>query len=123
MASGNINKEVDEFLKKKDHPLTKEIQLVRSIILSTDERIEETIKWSSPTFMYKGNIASFFLNAKKMVSLMFHQGASIKDPNGLLQGDGETTKMARFDNIDDIHNKEEALKEVIREWIRMKDET
>jgi hypothetical protein len=52
--------------------------------------------------MYKGNIASFFMNAKKFVSLMFHKGAAIKDNSGLLEGEGKEGR-------------------VIREWIRMQD--
>ena len=116
-----MNTEVDKFLKEKDHPLTQEMQKVREIILSTDDRIEETIKWSSPTFMYKGNIASFYFNAKKFVSLMFHKGAFIRDDFGLLEGDGKETRVARFLNFDDIEKKEEALQTVIREWIKMQD--
>ena len=118
----NINPAVDEFLLKKDHPLTAEIQRVREIILSTDDRIEETIKWSSPTFIYKGNMASYFMNAKKFVSLMFHSGAYIKDENGLLQGDAKEGRTARFEDMDDIEKKKPALEAVVREWIRMQDE-
>ena len=117
----NINKEVDQFLEKKAHPMTAEIQRVREIILEADDQVEETIKWSSPTFMYKGNIASFFMNAKKFVSLMFHKGAMIYDPNGLLEGDGKENRVARFQDLDDIENKKDALKAVIKEWIKMQD--
>src|SRR5687767_8220905 len=98
----NINSEVDAFLKAKKHPLTNEIQRVREIILATSNKIEEDIKWSSPTFMYKGNIASFFMNAKKMISLMFHKGALIKDKSGLLEGDGKEARVARFTDMKDI---------------------
>lgn len=114
-------KKVDEFLAAKKHPLTKEIELIRAIILETDPKIEETIKWSAPTFMYKGNIASFFMNAKKAVSLMFHKGATIKDKYNLLEGDGKEGRVARFKNIEDIENKKEALQSLIREWILMMD--
>lgn len=117
----NKNKAVDDYLEKKNHPMTKEIEKVREIILSTDDRIEETIKWSSPTFMYKGNIASFFMNAKKFVSLMFHKGASISDTSGLLEGDGKESRVARFQDLNDIQNKETALQNVIKEWIRIQD--
>ena len=116
-----LNPVVDEFLAKKNHPLTKEINEVRKIILETDDRVEEAIKWSSPTFMYKGNIASFFLNAKKLVSLMSHKGAAINDDSGLLQGDGKEGRVARFEDLADIEKKKHALQEVIREWIRMQD--
>ena len=118
----NINPKVDAFLSEKNHPMTDEMQEVREIILSTDARIEECIKWSSPTFVYKGNMASFFMNAKKFVSLMFHYGAYIKVENGLLIGDAKQGRTARFDNLEDIKSKKEALQEVVREWIRMQDE-
>lgn len=118
----NINPEVDKFLEEKKHPLNSEIQLIRKIILSTDHKIEETIKWQSPTFMYKGNIASFFMNAKKMVSLMFHKGALIKDNSGLLEGDGKEARTARFYSLEDVKNKKPALEAVIKEWIAMQND-
>ena len=117
----NINPIVDEYLLKKDHPLTAEIQQIREIILSTDDRIEEVIKWSSPTFIYKGNLASFFMNAKKFVSLMFHNGAIINVDNGLLQGDAKQGRTARFEDLEDIKNKKDALQEVVIGWIQMQD--
>ena len=117
----NINKEVDNYLKEKDLPLTNEIQRVCEIILSRSAKVEETIKWSSPTFMYKENIASFFMNAKKMVSLMFHKGALINDTTGLLEGDGKEARTARFYDLEDIEAKKEALELVIKEWVKMQD--
>mgnify|MGYP000545438320 CR=1 FL=1 len=117
----NKTKRVDEFLTNKNHPLTKEIDLIRTIILETDAKIEETIKWNAPTFMYNGNIASFFMNAKKFVSLMFHKGVLIKDDFDLLEGDGKEGRVARFNDIKDIENKKEALQSLIKEWILMMD--
>ncbi|MCI5059073.1 MAG: DUF1801 domain-containing protein [Flavobacteriales bacterium] len=116
------SKKVDEYLLKKAHPLDREIQLVRSIIMDVDPKIEETIKWSSPTFMYKGNMASFFMNAKKHVSLMFHKGALINDDSGLLEGDGKEGRVAKFSSVEDIEDKKEALTNVVKEWMRMQDE-
>ena len=117
----NINPDVDQFLNEKEHPLTGEIQKVREIILSTDERIEETIKWSSPTFMYKGNMASIFMNAKKHVSLMFHKGALMNDTTGFLEGDGKETRQARFTDLKDIDNKKKSLEKVVKTWIDLMD--
>ncbi len=122
LNSMNINPEVDKYLDKKSHPMTGEIRRVREIILACDAKVEETIKWSSPTFMYKGNIASFFMNAKKFVSLMFHKGALIHDEFGLLEGDGKEARVARFENMDDIAKKQQALEALIRQWIVMRDD-
>jgi hypothetical protein len=118
----NVNAEVDKFLKAKKHPLTAEIQKVREIILQSDDKVEEVIKWSSPTFMYKGNIASFYMNAKGFVSLMFHKGAMIKDPGGLLEGEGKESRVARFSDLKDIERKKKALQTLIRNWIKFRDE-
>lgn len=117
----NTNPEVEKFLEEKQHPLDAEIRRVREIILSTDDRVEEAIKWSSPTFIHKGNIASFFMNSKKHVSLMFHKGATIDDPGGLLEGDGKEARTAKFYGMDDIEEKKAALEDVIRAWITARD--
>jgi uncharacterized protein YdeI (YjbR/CyaY-like superfamily) len=119
--TSNANPRVDEFLIKKASPLTAEIQRVREIILSTSPKIEEDIKWSSPTFMYKGNIASFYMNAKKHVSLMFHYGASIPDKSGLLEGEGNVSRVVKFLYMKDIEQKKKALQVIIKEWIKLKD--
>lgn len=117
-----MNPAVDEYLEKKAHPLHNEIQRVREIILNVHPQMEETIKWSSPTFMYKGNMASYFMNAKKHVSLMFHKGAAIHDESGLLQGDGKEARTAKFSSMAEIEERKEDLEAVVREWVRMQDE-
>ena len=53
------NNEVDQWFAGYDNPQKDVLLYVREVILSCDSRIEECIKWQSPTFTYKGNIASF----------------------------------------------------------------
>lgn len=55
----NVNPEVDEWFARKKPVQSEAMLRVREIFLGADPRIEETIKWSTPTFMHKGNIASF----------------------------------------------------------------
>jgi hypothetical protein len=83
--------------------------------------VSEEIKWQAPTFVYMGNIASFFPKAKKHVTLMFHQGASLDDPSGLLEGDGETSRSAKFTSAEDLAAKRAALEALIATWIASKD--
>ena len=120
-AGGSNADKLDEYLVKKNNPMTAEIQRVREIIMGVSDKIEEDIKWSVPTFMYKGNIASFFMNAKHHVSLMFHYGASIPDKSGLLEGDGQVGRVAKFTDMKDVEKKKTALQAIIKEWIKMKD--
>ena len=83
----NKNDEVTQFMEVLDNPLKAEMNMVREIILSANDKMTEDIKWKAPNFMYKGNMATFNPRAKKMVNLMFHKGALIQDNTGLLEGD------------------------------------
>ncbi|NND08818.1 MAG: DUF1801 domain-containing protein [Saprospiraceae bacterium] len=118
----NKNPAVDQYLNKKAHPLHDKIQRVREIILGTHKDMEETIKWSSPTFMYKGNMASYFINAKKHVSLMFHKGALIADESGLLEGSAKEGRTVKFYSMEDIEKKKGDLESVVRAWMKLQDE-
>lgn len=69
----DTNTDVDTWFAEYDHPAKDAMLPVRRIILS-DDRMSETIKWKSPTFMYKGDMASFNPRTKAHVSLMFHTG-------------------------------------------------
>ena len=46
--------EVDTFVSELGHPLEAVINTVRDVVLGVDPRIVETIKWKSPTFVFKG---------------------------------------------------------------------
>ncbi|WP_234978377.1 DUF1801 domain-containing protein [Bacillus tuaregi] len=46
--------QVTEFMDELQHPLKEEISMVRQIILSTDQKITEHIKWNAPSFCYDG---------------------------------------------------------------------
>ena len=114
----NRNPEVDQWLEQYDNPQRELVAKIRAFILGCDPAMTEAIKWQAPTFMYKGNIASFFPKAKKNVTLMFHQGASLQDDAGLLEGDGEVSRVARFVDDADFEAKKAALRAVILAWIR-----
>jgi len=114
---GNRNPDVDAWFERYDNRLKDLVQAVRDVILATDERVSEEIKWQAPTFVYKGNIASFFPEAMKHVTLMFHHGASLDDPSGLLEGEGETSRSAKFTSVADLAAKRAALEALIASWI------
>ena len=71
--------DVDAWMAKYDNPQKSLVEAVRQLVLKSDKRIGETIKWQAPTFVYKGNLASFYPKSKAHVSLMFHTGAKIAE--------------------------------------------
>ncbi len=107
--------EVDRWFDGYSHPARDAMLLVRKIILS-DGRISETIKWKSPTFMYKGNLATFNPNTKSHVSLMFHTGASIPGEFSRLQGEGNTSRYMKFSDLKDVESCADELRRIVGAW-------
>ena len=113
--------EVEDWLENLDHPLKATIRLVREVILNADVRVEECIKWKSPTFTFRGNIASINPQARKHVSLMFHRGADIPGTYPSLEGGGEVARYMRFLDEQDVERKAGELQTAIRAWCEMKE--
>jgi hypothetical protein len=89
---GAPNPEVDAWLERYENPLKPLVMRVREIILAADPRITEVVKWSTPTFTYRGNLASFQPRAKQLVSLLVHTGASIPGDHPILEGGGDVAR-------------------------------
>jgi hypothetical protein len=96
------------------------MQRARDIILDADGRVTESIKWSTPTFSYEGNIVSF-MPAKAMVSLMFHGGTEIPGDHRRLEGDGKLVRTMRFKNFDEVESGAEDIRQVITAWCVWRD--
>lgn len=108
----NRNPEVDRWLDERDHPLDAAMRRAREIILGADDRITETIKWSTPTFVFEGNLASFN-PSKKVISIMFRRGAEIPGEHPRLEGDGRLVRTMRFGSVEEGRADLEA---VIKAW-------
>ncbi len=109
--------EVDRwFADQRDNPRLGALELAREVILSADDRVEESIKWKTPTFSYEGNIVSFTIGAKNFVSLMFHKGAEIPGSHPRLAGDGKQVRTMRFDDRKDLADNRGDLEAVIKAW-------
>ncbi|MDJ0923240.1 MAG: DUF1801 domain-containing protein [Acidimicrobiia bacterium] len=116
----NRSPEVDAWFDEYENPMKELVQRVREIILS-DERMTETIKWKSPTFMYKGNMASFNPRTKSHVSLMFHTGASIPGDHARLEGGGDTARYMKFTDEAEVVAATDDLLAVIDSWCTSRD--
>ncbi len=111
----NRNPEVDRWFDERDHPLDELMRRTRDVILAADERVTESIKWKTPTFAFKGNIASFN-PSKRFVSLLFHRGAEIPGDHPRLEGEGRLARTMRFDGLEELEAGRAELGAVIRAW-------
>lgn len=112
---------VDTWMSAYDNPQKDLVQAVREVMMAADARVSEDIKWQAPTFIYKGNIASFFPKAKKHASLMFHKGAEIAGDFPSLEGDGKEARSMKFLDAADLAEKRAELEAIVRAWCDQRD--
>jgi len=101
----NRNPDVDRWFDQADHPLDATMRRAR----------DEAVKWKTPTFAYKGNIASFN-PSKHLLSIMFHRGAEIPGEHPRLEGDGRLVRTMRFADLEELEAGSADLEAVIRAW-------
>ena len=109
------NPEVDRWFNAADRPLDGTMRRAREIILGADDRVSESIKWKTPTFAYRGNIASFN-PSKNVVSIMFHRGAEISGEHPRLEGDGKLVRTMRFAGLDELEAARPDLEAAVQAW-------
>ena len=115
-----MGNEVDDWFGEYDNPMSEVVQAVRAVILETDPRIDECIKWKSPTFTFEGNIASFNPRSKKHASLMFHTGKKIPGDFPTMEGSGDTAGYMKFVSVDEVDARADELRAVVAAWIALK---
>jgi len=114
-------------LDAHQHPLRKEIDALRTIILAVDPSIAEGFKWNTASFRTRDWFAT--LNGPKHVKepmIILHAGAKAKgivvkdripDPEGLLKWLGNDRAQIVFGNAADIKTKQNALRAIVGAWI------
>lgn len=118
--------DVATFLARLEHPRKAEIEAVRTLILSADPRIHESIKWNAPSFALAEHFATFKLRPETTVQVVFHTGAKVKanppalsvdDPAGLLTWAAPDRAVVTFADMAAIDAHRDALVMLVRQWI------
>lgn len=119
---------VAAYLKALRHPLKKEIEAVRLIILGASPAISEGIKWNVPSFRTEKEwFATFNVRAQDSVQLILHLGAKTRpdkkavklaDPKGLIKWLGKDRAMVTLGSSRDIPASRKALEAIVRAWIK-----
>lgn len=121
------SKEVDKYINQLEHPLKKEIELLRGIILESSSELSEIIKWNAPSYVYRHiDCITFKVYPTKAVQLIFHRGAKtktppkerlIKDSSGLLTWKENDRAVATFATMDAIESKKDNLRNIVQDWV------
>ena len=132
-ANLSDTEQVTGHIKKLDPSMGKIIETIRQIILKTDKKIGERVKWNNPSFYYTGEMKPFdpkeykreiiVMNLfKERIMLVFPSGAKMNDRSGLLEGDyKDGRRITIFKDIKDVKSKEKLLQAVIKKWLTLVD--
>ena len=118
---------VDELVASLKHPLGREIDALRAIILSASPAITEGVKWNSPSFYAGGWFATIHTRASDSLQLILHLGAKVQDANfrapeikddaGLLKWLGKDRAVVRYEDMKGIRAGKAALQAILRQWV------
>jgi len=123
-----LSDEVTAFLDDLKHPLRKEIDEVRKIILSSGDGLTENIKWNGPNYSVGENDrVTMRIQPPKQVQLIFHRGAKvlkqpkgklIDDASGLLAWKGNDRAVVTLKSMDEIISAKKDLADIVKKWLR-----
>jgi hypothetical protein len=103
-------KDIESYIQlapETQHQLLNEIyQLVKQTVPD----VTSTIKWGFPVFSNSKDFA-YLRSNRKYVTLGFTRIDHLKDPEGLLEGEGKTMRHIKITSID------EAMKTRIKQWL------
>ncbi|UNJ81418.1 YdeI/OmpD-associated family protein [Metabacillus dongyingensis] len=119
MTDSRKNRKVDGFLRKAKK-WKEEFETLRNIVL--DCELNEDIKWMHPCYMFENKNIVLIHGFKEYCALLFHKGALLKDPHGILIQQTENVQSARqirFTNVQEIVEMETILKAYIYEAIEV----
>lgn len=94
-----------------------ELETLRQIVLETD--LKEEIKWGVPVYTHNGKNILTVAALKDYASIGFFKGVLLTDTNKILsqQGNLQSDRLVKFNNVDEIKKLEDVLKSYINEAI------
>lgn len=128
MTNNRFDPDTTALLDAHQHPLRKEIDVLRAIVLDVDPSITEGVKWNTASYRTTDWFAT--LNGPKHVKepmIILHAGAkakgivlkdSIPDPAGLIKWLGNDRGQIVFKDVSDIKARTKALQAIVRAWIQ-----
>jgi hypothetical protein len=95
----------EEFLADKPAKHQAIIRALRRFVKRSALRLEESVKWGNGCWLKGKAPVSYVYSAPDYVQFGFFRGASLKDPKGLLHGEGAYVRHIKVYKRSDIDEK------------------
>ena len=114
-----MSPKVDGFLRRQDK-WHAEFEKLREILLDTG--LTEDLKWGQPCYALDGKNVALIHGFKEYCAILFHKGALLKDPKGVLIQQTKNVQAARqirFSRVQEVAKLEKTVKAYVREAIEI----
>lgn len=116
-----MNPKVDFYFRKAKQ-WKEELERLRVIML--DCHLSEELKWGVPCYTFEGSNIVLIHAFKDYCALLFHKGALLKDPKGILIQQTENVQAARqirFTSLSEINKLASVIKAYVFEAVELKE--
>jgi len=122
-------KTIKEFLSDLNSDKHQQVDALRELILNTEPRFEEHIKWNAPSYVLDGEdrITFNLMNKQGLVKLVLHMGATRKedkegtpimqDDTGLIEWSSDIRGMITFSTMEEVNSNLIKVKKIIKDWL------
>lgn len=121
-----LSQDVTDFLNENEHPLRPLINELRKVILSSDDSLQEYVKWNGPSYgVGEQDLFTIKIFPPKQIQLVLHQGVKtkpstkgniIKDETGLIDWKDVNRGLISFTTLDQLELDRKDLQQILRNW-------
>jgi uncharacterized protein YdeI (YjbR/CyaY-like superfamily) len=114
-----MNSKVDWFFDKAT-PWQEEYKILRTLVLECG--LNEELKWGVPCYTYNKHNVVLIHGFKEYCALLFHKGALLQDPQGILvqqTANVQAARQIRFRNLDEILLLQQVISAYIHEAVQI----
>lgn len=117
---------VGQLIAGLEHPHKSGIEKLRAMILATDKRISEEIKWNAPSFKIEDHFATFKIYPPKNIQLVLHTGAKakgdarafkIEDPDKLLKWPASDRAVLTLASEAELLSQQASVQRILKQWV------
>jgi len=103
-ARPDLGASADPYFAKIPASLNPIAKRLRAIIRGAAPRASEAIKWGMPVYEHKGMLCYIRARPAYITFGFYNQGIHLPDPDGILEGTGETMRHAKIASASQIDN-------------------
>lgn len=110
-------KELDAWFAATPAAQQETLATLRSLVTASAPGIVEELKWSRPIYSNDRGMFCYLHSTKNHATIGFHQGTSLNDPMGLLEGEGKGMRHIKFKNGADVNAA--AVKALLKQAVKL----